>query len=238
MTGQPTRLERQSRRSPQAYVRAAPTRMGVLVPWANTTVEDELHLWSDRTAWHYARLAPASGTTALADPFLQGLVDAIPDALFQLSALPLQRIYLACTSAAFTRPDQLAALSASGRVPVVSAFHAIVTYLNSRRLTRITLATPYPQAITEVELSQFAAHGITVLDAISLGLTDGYADITTQQITEPALEMAGKSGGDALVLSCTGWPTRAAVSILRDQLDRPVISSNSAIAAHALRGQP
>jgi maleate isomerase len=209
--------------------------MGVLVPWANTTVEDELPAWCGSAAWHYARLAPASGTTALDETFLQGLMDAVPTALYQLSVLPIDRAYLACTSAAFTRPGQLAALTAASRVPLVSAFDAIVDHLTTLSLTRIMLATPYPQAITDMEISQFAAHGISVIDAISLGLTDGYADLRTRQITEPAGKMAENSGGDALVLSCTGWPTRAAVAILRRRLDRPVISSNSAIAAHALR---
>lgn len=232
MAGRP-QLDYHRRLTRAARARSAP-RMGVLVPWANTMVEDELPSWSDRTAWHYARLAPPSGTTALDEDFLQGLMDTVPAALHQLSALPLERVYLACTSAAFTRPDQLTELSKASALPVVSAFDAIVDHLTTFDLTRITLATPYPQAITDAEVAQFAARGITVLNAVSLDLLDGYADIPTRQITEPALQAASRCG-DAVVLSCTGWPTRAAVSILRHRLDRPVISSNSAIALHALR---
>lgn len=217
---------------------ARPDRMGVLVPWANTVVEDELRSWNDRTSWHYARLAPPGGTTALDESFLQGMMDAVPGALHQLSALPLRRVYLACTSAAFTRHDQFAQLANASEVPMVSAFEAIVDHLTRFDLKRITLATPYPRAITDAEVAEFAEHGIMVVDAVSLDLLDGYADIRTRQITEPATDAARRGDGDALVLSCTGWPTMAAVSILRRRLGRPVISSNSAIAAHALRETP
>jgi maleate isomerase len=40
---------------------------------------------------------------------------------------------------------------------------------------------------------------------------------------------------DAIVLSCTGWPTLGLIPELRQGLGKPVISSNLAIGLHALR---
>src|SRR6266702_8826436 len=80
---------------------------GVLVPWANSVVEAELPRWAGTSViWHYARLVPPSGGTALDEGFLSGLLAAVPAAVAQLAALPLERVYLACTSAAFMLPDQ------------------------------------------------------------------------------------------------------------------------------------
>src|SRR5687768_18335226 len=63
-------------------------RSGVLVPWANVAVETELPcLGQEAVVWHYARLAPANGSTALDDDFLEGLLGAVPGALHQLSRL-------------------------------------------------------------------------------------------------------------------------------------------------------
>src|ERR1043166_4502613 len=70
--------------------------IGVLIPWANVAVERELTaLGLKNLYWHYARLVPASNTTALDDDFLSGLINSVPGAMFQLSQLRLERTYLA-----------------------------------------------------------------------------------------------------------------------------------------------
>jgi maleate isomerase len=40
---------------------------------------------------------------------------------------------------------------------------------------------------------------------------------------------------EAIVLSCTGWPTFGPIRALRRRLGKPVISSNLALAWHARR---
>ncbi|MFI9552348.1 aspartate racemase/maleate isomerase family protein [Nonomuraea endophytica] len=212
--------------------------IGILVPWANTVVEAELPQWGrGRTVWHYARLVPEHGGTALDEDFLSGLVEAVPGALHQLSRLPLGRVYLACTSAAFTRPRRLIDVSDGHPVRVVSAFEAILTQLRAYGVRRIALATPYPHKVTETEVIQFAERGVAVTGAVSLGLADGYADVTTDEQLA-LVDQLGKDAvrqADAVVLSCTGWPTRSAIKVLRRRLGRLVTSSNAAIALHALQ---
>ena len=115
---QPPRERRPARRRVQ--------HAGVLVPWANSVVEAELPRWAGTSVtWHYARLVPPSLGTALDEDFLAGLLAAVPAALGQLAALPLQRVYLACTSAAFVFPGQVP--DGDRRLPACRS---------SRRLTR------------------------------------------------------------------------------------------------------
>lgn len=217
------------------------SHVGVLVPWANLVVESELPQWGrGRTAWHYARLVPACGSTALDGDFLAGLIDAVPQALHQLSQLALQRVYLACTSAAFTRPGHFTAVTSGSPVRVVSAFDAIVARLRACGVRKVALVTPYPDEVTKAEAVQFAERGIAVTGSASLGLADGYANVTLAQqvVLSDHLGKEAVRQAEAVVLSCTGWPTRDAVKVLRRRLGRMVISSNAAIARHAAQQHP
>jgi maleate isomerase len=217
-----------------------PMHAGVLVPWANTVVEAELHrITGTSVAWHYARLVPASRTTGLDERFLTGLLEAAPAALGQLSALPLQRAYLACTSAAFMYPELAGTARQHVPVPLVSAFDAITAALSRLAARRIVLLTPYPDEVTGAEALLFTQCGVTVTGSASLDLDDGYDTVTPGQVKKliRKISCAAMEAADAVVLSCTGWPTFDLIPDIRRDLGKPVISSNLAIGLHALEAK-
>jgi maleate isomerase len=212
-------------------------RAGVLVPWANMVVEAELHrVTGTAVTWHYSRLVPRSRTTGLDGHFLEGLLAAVPGALAQLGALPLTRAYLACTSAAFAYPNLARHVQDESQLQLVSAFDAITDTLICLQATRVSLFTPYPDEMTALEATMLTEAGFSVTYAAGLGLDDGYGTVTPRQITELArsVDSAVMRNADAVVLSCTGWPTLNLIPELEQELGRPVISSNLAIARHAL----
>ena len=233
--GQPARrLMPRDRRA----VRDTALHAGVLVPWANSVVEAELPRWThDKVVWHYSRLVPPSRVTALDEGFLTGLLDAVPAALGQLSSLRLHTVYLACTSAAFMLPGQTRAAVSEYSAQSVTAFDAIITVLQERSVNRIALLTPYPQRVAEVEGVMFSNAGITVIEHASLGLEDGYANVGPDEMGTLVSRISDGAAKEAqaIVLSCTGWPTYDLIGTLRRRLGRPVISSNLAIVMHALR---
>lgn len=234
----PPRALRCERRRGHGHASFLAAHAGVLVPWANTVVETELPAWAGGDmAWHYARLVPAGESTAIGEDFLTELVDAIPGALRQLSRLPLQRVYLACTSAAFTQPGRVRGIAAEAAtaVPLVTAFDALTEALHHLNATRIALFTPYPAEITAAEVAQMEACGITVTAANGLGADDGYAGIRPDQVRAliDGTDAAALASAQAVVLSCTGWPTRHLAATLRRRLRKPVLSSNLAIVMHA-----
>ncbi|MFF9074474.1 hypothetical protein ACF1A9_19550 [Streptomyces sp. NPDC014872] len=219
---------------PSAVAPLTVRRVGVLVPWANQAVEEELaQLGGPGVVFHYARLVPASRTTAVDDSFWHGLRSAATDAVDSMRHLPLHSIVLACTSAGFTGGPPLPPC-------VITAFDALTAVLYRRRLARIVLATPYPQPVTRAEAAALGDHGIHVLAHVSLGQDDGYPDISPRQILSlcAGLPKAALAQADALVLSCTGWRTLAAATALQEQLGIPVVSSNRALAAHTLTPAP
>lgn len=200
--------------------------IGVLVPWANMVVEDELpRLRPDGVVFHYARMVPPSQTTALDETFLDGLRAAAPAAVASLSRLPLEGVLLACTSEGFTRTHEEG---------VVSAFDTLTTALARLEARRIALATPYPEPITQREADAFTARGFEVTAHASLGRDDGYPDVTPAEITSlvAGIDPRALARADTLVLSCTGWPTLDVIVGLEHDLGMPVLSSNVAMALH------
>jgi maleate isomerase len=119
----------------------------------------------------------------------------------------------------------------------MTAFDAILVALQELSARRIILLTPYPAEVTVTEAAMFSADGVAVAAWACLGLDDGYGLITHRQVKEliSSVSHAAIEEADAIVLSCTGWPTFDLIPGLRQSLGMPVISSNLAIGMHALR---
>ncbi|NBE51195.1 maleate cis-trans isomerase family protein [Streptomyces boluensis] len=206
-------------------------RAGLLLPWANVAVETELaRLGLRHTIFHHTRLVPASRTTAIDASFWHGLRESSVQALDSLSHIPLDVAMLACTSAHFTGGPPLP----SG---VFTAFDALLQALTEAAVARVVLVTPYPGPVTKAEAAAFTEAGVEVLAHTSLGLTDGYPDVTpdqvlalVEQLPQGALNVAG-----AVILSCTGWHTLPVIAELEHRFGKPVLSSNLAMALLAAR---
>jgi maleate isomerase len=204
--------------------------VGVLIPWANAIVETELpRLGLDRVVFHYARLVPASRATALDHRFLRELTSAVPTTLEEVSRLPLATTLLACTSAGFTGGEAVS-------LPVASAFDALVATLNRMLIGRIVLVAPYPHWLTAMEVRAFMERGIVVVAQSSLNRDDGYSRVSPAQIHSliDQIDQTEFARAQAIVLSCTGWPTLDLLTDLEDTFGMAVLSSNLAMAIHAV----
>lgn len=208
-------------------------RVGLLLPWANVAVETELaRLGLRHTVFHHARLVPASRTTAIDASFWHGLREASAQALDSLSHIPLDAVMLACTSAGFTGGPPLP----DG---VFTAFDALLRALTEAAVARVVLVTPYPAPVTEAEAAAFAEAGVEVLAHASLGLDDGYPEVTPDQILALVGQLPEDAvwSAEAVVLSCTGWHTLPVITELEHRFGRPVLSSNLAMALLAARAR-
>ncbi|MGH3870361.1 MAG: hypothetical protein ACRDSR_02410 [Pseudonocardiaceae bacterium] len=204
--------------------------VGILVPWANAIVETELpRLGLDRVVFHYARLVPASRTTALDRRFLRELTSAVPESLVEVSRLPLTTTLLACTSAGFTEGE-------AASLPVATAFDALVVTLNRMSIDRIALITPYPHWLTAIEARAFVRRGIMVVAQSSLDQDDGYSKVGPVEVRSliNRIGQAGLARARAIVLSCTGWPTLNLLAEFEGTFGMAVLSSNLAMAIHAM----
>lgn len=108
--------------------------------------------------------------------------------------------------------------------------------LHRLKASRVVLLTPYPAALTEREANALTATGIEVAASGSLDLRAGFADVEPGAISKmlKVVDPSAVGAADAIVLSCTAWPTLATACDLEDRLGRPVISSNIAMALNAV----
>ncbi len=207
----------------------------MLVPWANQILEDELpRLSPDRLVWHYARLTPSNGRTALDDDFLAGLLAGIPSAVRQLSRVPLDMLQLGCTSLGFSH--SIGRTTHIGAVRLVDAFSAIGTSLDLLHARRVALLTPYPLDVMQREVEALDASGRRVVATASLDQLDDYAQISSTSVMALVAQLTTDElhSADAILLSCTGWPTRALLASIEATTQLPALSSNLAMTIAAL----
>jgi maleate isomerase len=101
---------------------------------------------------------------------------------------------------------------------------------------RISLLVPYRPATADLVSGFFEDQGFTIDRRATFDL-DGDPDMN--RVTPEDLITAGTrivhADSDALFISCTGLPTAGVVAALEQAIGRPVVTSNQALAWHALR---
>jgi maleate isomerase len=103
-------------------------------------------------------------------------------------------------------------------------------------MRRIAVLTPYVDAVNERVRSYLAGRG---LDIVSFGSfhrrTDPeIASIVPESIAEAAVAL-DRPDSDGLFISCTALRTLPVIEALEEKLGKPVVTSNQAMAWHALR---
>lgn len=101
---------------------------------------------------------------------------------------------------------------------------------------RVSLLTPYSEAVNRELVAAFARRGITVINAHGFGLEHdaAIAEVAPEAIVAAALE-ACRPAADALFISCTALRAAQVIRQLEERLDKPVVTSNQALLWHALK---
>jgi maleate isomerase/arylmalonate decarboxylase len=126
-------------------------------------------------------------------------------------------------------------------VACVSTALAIVRALRALGVRRVAVATPYHDALNEHETIFLAACGFEVTKLIGLGIGAGGADEYIRIAQTPITAVAAHAraamtdDAEALLISCTDFPTLPLITTLEAEFARPVISSNSATLWASLR---
>lgn len=117
--------------------------------------------------------------------------------------------------------------------PITAATEA----LRALGATRVTLITPYVTEINALSKAHLEACGIGVSRIITFGDGDDNttARIDRNSVLSAVLEYGRDALTDAVFVSCTNLRMVNLIRIAEEAIDKPVISSNSAMAWHALR---
>ncbi|RII37886.1 maleate cis-trans isomerase [Pseudooceanicola sediminis] len=216
-------------------------RLGLITPPTNTVNEAE---WARMIPMgvtsHSHRMRLHADTTSPAG--LQSLHDDLDAAIAMLAAADVDVVAYACTAGSMITPAAALPndLTARNQIPVVTTAAAIIDALTALGATRISVATPYHDALNDHEAHFLADHGIEALSISGLGLgANGPAEysLIAQTPLDQVMAHARRAfvhGSDALLLSCTDFPTLPIIPALEAELGVPVVSSNTATLFAAL----
>lgn len=220
------------------------SRIGLIVPSSNTTMETELpELFArqstntgHRYTFHTARARMKNVNTAE----LLAMVDKAADCAAAVADADVDVIAYACLVAvmaqgpnAHTESESVitSAAAATGHpAAVTSSAGALVRTLNQLGAQRIAMVAPYMKPLTQMVRDYIAGTGVDVLDAVSLEVSDNLSVGRLDPRKLPAIARSlHRDGVDAVVLSaCVQMPSLPAVQTVEDELGLPVITAATA----------
>ena len=203
----------------------------------NYCSEPDAHaILPDGVSVHTTRIALSGVDTKS----LTGMVDEAQKAAALLIRTQPGLIVFHCTAASTLSPltgDLIAEqIKATTGINATTTSQALITALNSLNSRKIVLLSPYEEDVNASEIIFFRHHGIDVIKERSFppALGGRYADATPDEWKKRVLSMRDPDA-DAYFLSCTNIRCVSVIEELESELDRPVITSNSATMWHTLR---
>lgn len=217
-------------------------KIGLITPPTNTVNEAEwTRMMPTGVTFHTHRMplhAPAHTPEEVAA--FQHDLDANVRLLAQAR---VDVIAYACTAGSMVTPASSMPESIKARtgVETVTTAAAIVQSLARLGAARVSVITPYNKAPNDHEAEFLRAHGLEPLAIEGLGLgANGAADIPKISQTPLAdirmlAERTFVQGSDALLITCTDFPSLPLIAELEETFGVPVVSSNTATLYACLR---
>lgn len=204
-------------------------KLGLIVPPTNTVNEAEwMRMVPDGVTFHTHRMRLHSTEETGA------LMEDLEAAVAMLAQSGADAIAYACTAGSMVTPAESMPERLSTRTGqrCLTTSAAIVAALRALGAKRVSVATPYADALNAHEAEFLAAHGfeVTNIEGLGIGAT-GPADFVRIART-PLEEVAAhtraafRNGSDALLIACTDFPALPLIPVLEQELGVPVLTSN------------
>jgi len=215
--------------------------IGLLALAPEQTLEHEWHniLRLDGVALYGTRLFFDSSDVSMET--LSAMETLItPATALLMPGLRLDVVAFGCTSGAMVMgEDTVFARIRAERPDIacttpITAAQAALAALGARR---IALLTPYVKSISDWMADYMAERGVAVTASASYEHANDYevARIDAASIRASVLDVGKSPDVDAVFVACTSLRLADQIAALEQSLGKPVISSNHAMAWHALR---
>jgi len=227
------------------------SRVGLIVPSSNTTMETELpelfRRQSEATGWTYTFHSARAGLKNVNREELLAMVGKAGDCARAVSDAAVDVIAYACLVAVMAQgpnsheeSEAVIATAAEENghpAAVTSSAGALVRTLQAIGARKVSMVAPYMLPLTQIVREYIEGAGIEVVDAISLEVADNLAVGALDPSKLPDLaEGLNREGVDAVILSaCVQMPSLAAVQEAEDRLGVPVITAATATTFEILQ---
>jgi maleate isomerase len=150
-----------------------------------------------------------------------------------------QVVAYACTSGSFvegvTGEEVLRrTMEDAGAPAACTTSGALIAALRALGVTRLAIATPYVEPVTQRLVAYLAEHGVSTVSSEGLGLLGNIWRVTYSEVVE-IVRAADNHTADALFISCTNLPTYDLIEPLEQALGKPVLTANQVTMWAALR---
>jgi maleate isomerase len=231
--------------------RSGASRVGLIVPSSNTTMETELpelfRRQSEATGHKYTFHSARAGMKNVNREELLAMVgkaagcaEAVSDADVDVIAYACLVAVMAQGPGAHVDSEEVIAAAAAGNghpAPVTSSAGALVRTLQEMGVRKVAMITPYMKPLTQMVVEYIEGAGITVLDSTSLEVADNLAVgcLDPQNLPDIARNLK-REGAEAIVLSaCVQMPSLPAVQAVEDELGLPVVTAATATTYEILK---
>ncbi|MEL6957351.1 MAG: aspartate/glutamate racemase family protein [Pseudomonadota bacterium] len=211
--------------------------LGLIVLQVDETIEQDFRriFVVPETALYVSRIP--SGAKLTPDTIAQMERDLPYAAHLLPQTAPFDVVGYACTSGTtLIGADRVADLVKSN-VPTTAVSNPLssaIAALHALEAKSVAIVSPYIEPVAIPVRDALCAAGITVPATLSFGekVEARVARIDPASIFEAALEVDQMANADAILLSCTNLRTIDIIEPLEAWLNKPVISSNQALAWH------
>jgi maleate isomerase len=209
----------------------------MLLPSSNQVTEPEIPaMLPDGVSLHTTRLKLAgSGRSQLL-----AMTEKVEEGAALLVDAGVDLIAFHCTAVSTFDPAMEGKLkeriSSVSKRPATATSEALVAAFRALDVRRIVLVSPYERDVNEREVAFFGHHDVTVLRDIGLDLAGSAAYARIEPGEWYRLAIANQhADADAYFFSCTTIRSTPIIAALEQDLGKPVVTSNQALAWHALR---
>jgi maleate isomerase len=215
-------------------------RIGLIVLASDHTIEHEWRRMLDieGIAVYHSRIANSPTINPETLKAMEAGLTAATDVI--LPGVPLDVVAYGCTSGAMVIGEDTVAeriRAARPNVAVTTPITGALAAMGALGARRIALLTPYIDRINRMMRGYIEERGIgvPVMGSFNNENDNEVACIAPESLRDAAVELAQEKSVDAVFVACTSLRLAAVVEEIEQRSGKPALSSNHAMAWHALR---
>tara|TARA_Y100000590_G_scaffold463851_1_gene631679 strand:+ start:329 stop:1051 length:723 start_codon:yes stop_codon:yes gene_type:complete len=219
-------------------------RVGVLVPYANTNLEIDLHRFKIPDLNFYITRISGYEINKIPDANQMKKMGEsdLSEALKLIDGVIPDAILYGCTSATLSHGlkftyDLEKLISKASRCFAITASGALIIAMKALNIKNIAFASPYVGEINDKAIKYFLEAGFKTVSHSDIGRNlSNYEQGTLS--SEKIIDLAYKADSkncEAIVISCTDLKAVEVINTIETNLGKPVITSNQAMIFALLR---